>query len=116
MKYLVGASIVFLTSLVGCSTPVKKTVSTPKVQGGHADVNGIKMYYEIHGDKPGTPLVLLHGGGSSIDVTYSKVLPFFSAQRKVIALDEQGHGRSSDRPGPVVFETSADDVAARWIF
>jgi pimeloyl-ACP methyl ester carboxylesterase len=78
---------------------------------GHAPVNGIHMYYEVHG-QGGIPLVLLHGGGSTIDVTFSKVLPAFAAKRRVIAVEEQGHGRTSDRDAPVTFESSADDVAA----
>jgi pimeloyl-ACP methyl ester carboxylesterase len=79
---------------------------------GYAPVNGIDMYYEVHGRQDGIPLVLLHGGGSTIDVTFSRVLPVFAASRGVIAVEEQGHGRTTDRDGPVTFETSADDVAA----
>ena len=60
----------------------------------------------------GVPLVLLHGGGSTIDVTFSRVLPVFARNRRVIAVEEQGHGRTSDRDAPVRFESSADDVAA----
>ena len=82
------------------------------LQTGHAPVNGIQMYYEVHGRKDGVPLVLLHGGGSTIEVTFSKVLPVFAESRKVIAVEEQGHGRTTDREGPVTFEQSADDVAA----
>ena len=69
------------------------------------------MYYELHGRGDGVPLVLLHGGGSTIDVTFGRVLPVFAGHRKVIAVEEQGHGRTSDRPAPVTFESSADDVA-----
>jgi pimeloyl-ACP methyl ester carboxylesterase len=54
----------------------------------------------------------LHGGGSTIEVTFGKVLPVFAKSRKVIAIEEQGHGRTTDRDAPVAFETSADDVAA----
>ncbi|HKO92405.1 MAG TPA: alpha/beta fold hydrolase [Polyangiaceae bacterium] len=85
---------------------------TPPLKTGHAPVNGISMYYEIHGNAAGTPLVLLHGGGSTIEVTYGRVLPFFARHRKVIALEEQGHGRTTDRDAPVRFSSSADDVAA----
>jgi len=87
------------------------TASVP-VERGYAPVNGIRMYYEIHGRADGTPLVLLHGGGSTIDVTFGKVLPIFARHRRVIAVEEQGHGRTSDRDQPFRFETSADDVAA----
>ena len=79
---------------------------------GHAPVNGIEMYYELHGRPDGVPLVLLHGGGSTIDVTFGKALAIFAASRRVIALEEQGHGRTSDRDAAVAFESSVDDVAA----
>ena len=86
--------------------------SSKPLASGHAPVNGIEMYYEVHGRRDGVPLVLLHGGGSTIEVTFSKVLPVFAAGRRVIAVEEQGHGRTTDRDAPVTFETSADDVAA----
>lgn len=81
------------------------------IASGHAPVNGINMYYEVHGRSNGVPLVLLHGGGSTIEVTFSKVLPVFAVGRRVIAVEEQGHGRTTDRDAPVTFESSADDVA-----
>lgn len=70
------------------------------------------MYYQVYGKGDGTPLVLLHGGGSTIDVTWSRILPHLTRGRKVIALEEQAHGRTSDRDAPVRHESSADDVAA----
>jgi pimeloyl-ACP methyl ester carboxylesterase len=79
---------------------------------GHAPVNGIEMYYEVHGRGDVAPLVLLHGGGSTIDVTFGRVLPAFARHRRVIAVEEQGHGRTTDRDAPFSFESSADDVAA----
>ncbi|WP_258028549.1 alpha/beta fold hydrolase [Leptospira inadai] len=54
----------------------------------------------------------MNGGGSTIEVTYSRILPIFAKHRKVIALEEQAHGRTTDRKGPVRFETSAEDVVA----
>jgi pimeloyl-ACP methyl ester carboxylesterase len=81
------------------------------VQSGHAPVNGIRMYYEVHGTGGGIPLVLLHGGGSTIESTYGRILPLFARHRRVVALEEQAHGRTSDRDAPVRFETSAEDVA-----
>jgi pimeloyl-ACP methyl ester carboxylesterase len=83
----------------------------PPVTRGHLPIHGLQMYYEVHG-AGGVPLVLLHGGGSSIDVTYGRILPWFARHRRVIAIDEQAHGRTSDRDAPVRFESSADDVAA----
>jgi pimeloyl-ACP methyl ester carboxylesterase len=85
--------------------------STTPIETGRASVNGIHIYYEVHGSHDGTPLVLLHGGGSTIDSTFGRVLPFLAGNRRVIALEEQGHGRTSDRDQPFTFERSADDVA-----
>jgi len=81
-------------------------------ESGHAPINGIRMYYEIHGRAGKVPLFLLHGGGSTIEITFSKVLPIFANGRTVVAIEEQGHGRTSDRDQPSSFESSADDVAA----
>jgi pimeloyl-ACP methyl ester carboxylesterase len=79
----------------------------------YASINGLRMYYEIHGDAGGVPLVLLHGGGSTIETTFGRVLPIFAKTRKVIAFEQQGHGRTSDiADRPFTFEQSADDAAA----
>jgi pimeloyl-ACP methyl ester carboxylesterase len=88
------------------------TLQSQLIESGHAPVNGINMYYEVHGRRDGVPLVLLHGGGSTIEVTFSRVLPVFAGSRRVIAVEEQGHGRTTDRHAPVTFDSSADDVAA----
>ncbi len=80
------------------------------VTHGWLPVHGLQMYYELHGAGGGAPLVVLHGGGSTIDATYGRLLPWF-AHRRVIAVEEQAHGRTSDRDAPERFETSADDVA-----
>jgi pimeloyl-ACP methyl ester carboxylesterase len=80
-----------------------------KTQTGYANVNGIKMYYEIHGE--GTPLVLIHGGGSTIQTTFGKVLPLFAEKYKVIAVELQAHGHTSDRNAPETFQQDADDVS-----
>lgn len=77
---------------------------------GYAPVNGISMYYEIHGEGP-LPLVLIHGGGSTIQTSFSKLLPVFSGNHQVIAMELQAHGRTSDRDTPESFEQDADDVA-----
>lgn len=78
-------------------------------KNGYSDVNGIKMYYEIYGE--GKPLVLLHGGGSTIQTTFGRVIPTLAAHRKVIAVELQAHGRTSDRAKDESFEQDADDVA-----
>src|SRR5436190_11729011 len=106
----VAAAMALLLLSFGCAAPGKEETSV--VESGHAPVNGIRMYYEVHGPAGGTPLLLLHGGGSTIEVTFGKILPFLARHRRVIAVEEQGHGRTSDRDQPLRFETSADDVAA----
>jgi pimeloyl-ACP methyl ester carboxylesterase len=77
---------------------------------GYASVNGLKMYYEIHGR--GTPLVLIHGGGSTIQTTFGRVLHDFAKTHKVIAVEMQAHGRTADIDRPLSFEHDADDIAA----
>lgn len=81
-------------------------------RSGHVTVNGIALYYEQFGPAVGTPLVLLPGGGSTIQATYARFLPLIAHHRRVIAFEEQGHGRSGTHPGPERFEQSADDAAA----
>jgi pimeloyl-ACP methyl ester carboxylesterase len=76
--------------------------------GAYAPINGINMYYEVHGD--GTPLVLVHGGGSSIYTSFGTLLPLLARQYKVIAMDLQAHGHSGDRDAPESFEQDAEDV------
>lgn len=78
---------------------------------GYAPVNGIMMYYEIHGSGD-MPLVLIHGGGSTIETSFGLILPLLSNFGKVIAIEMQAHGRTSDRDAPESFEQDADDAAA----
>jgi pimeloyl-ACP methyl ester carboxylesterase len=80
------------------------------ISSGYAPVNGLEMYYEIHGNVT-MPLVLIHGGGSTIESTFSNILPLLSKHGKVIAVELQAHGRTSDRDTPESFEQDADDVA-----
>ena len=118
-RVLLAASVSTAIACAPDSSPATSAAMTDSVaaraaavDSGHAPVNGISMYYEIHGRADGVPLVLLHGGGSTIDVTFGRVLPFLARARRVIAVEEQGHGRTTDRDAPARFDTSADDVAA----
>jgi len=77
---------------------------------GYAQVNGIKMYYEIHG--AGKPIVLLHGAFNTINTAFAQLIPALSKNRRVIAVELQGHGRTADIDRPFSFESMADDVAA----
>lgn len=82
---------------------------TGNFKNDYADVNGLRMYYEIHGD--GQPLVLIHGGGSTIETTFGKIIPLLAKHRQIIAVELQAHGRTSDRNTDLTFEQDADDVA-----
>lgn len=77
--------------------------------GHYADVNGIKLYYEVHGK--GRPLVLLHGGLGAIEM-FGPNLPALAKGRQLIAVDLQGHGRTPDIDRPLSVELMADDIAA----
>ena len=78
--------------------------------GSYASVNGLNMYYEIHGT--GKPLVLLHGGLATIDVLFGQLLPPLAQTRQVIAVELQAHGHTADIERPLSFELMADDIAA----
>jgi pimeloyl-ACP methyl ester carboxylesterase len=109
LRALLATLMLLITLQAIAQKPTNKMQTL--VTSGHAAVNGINMYYEIHG-KGDMPLVLIHGGGSTIEVTFGNILPFFVANNKVIAVELQAHGRTSDRDSPESFEQDADDVAA----
>ena len=102
-----------------CSNSDNKTMNSQTTKdnetkqdstNGYASVNGLKMYYEIHG--AGTPLVLIHGGGSTIYITFGRVLYEFAKTHKVIAVEMQAHGHTADIDRPLSFQQDADDIAA----
>lgn len=77
---------------------------------GYAPVNGLKMYYEVHGS--GDPVVLLHGSFMTITNNWTEWIGELSKTRKVIAIEMQGHGRTADIQRELSYENLADDVAA----
>src|SRR5215467_16284871 len=81
---------------------------------GYAPVNGLNMYYEIHGE--GSPLVLIHGGGSTIQTTFGTILPMLATHYKVIAVELEAHGHTRDRDTPETFKQDADDIATLLSF
>jgi pimeloyl-ACP methyl ester carboxylesterase len=76
----------------------------------YAAVNGLNLYYELHGSG-GQPLVLLHGGLGAIEM-FGDVRPLLAQGRQVIAVDLQAHGRTADADRPMAYDTMADDIAA----
>ena len=77
--------------------------------GAYADVNGLKLYYEIHGT--GRPLILLHGGLGSAEM-FGAILPTLTDGHQAIIVDLQGHGRTADIDRPIEPRLMADDIAA----
>ena len=96
-------SILLTLFLAGAASPQQKPST------GYAPVNGLKMYYEIHGS--GEPLVLLHGAFMAISGDWNDWINEFAKTRKVIAVDMQGHGRTADIKRDITYENLADDVA-----
>ncbi|HMR84937.1 MAG TPA: alpha/beta hydrolase [Niabella sp.] len=116
MKRIIVIFSLALFTLTACDenkTETKRmtTAMTDKLisDSGYSEVNGLKMYYEIYGE--GKPFVLIHGGGSTIQSNFGKVIPLFAKSRKVIAVELQAHGRTSDRNTDLTFEQDADDIA-----
>src|SRR5215208_5090367 len=84
-------------------------VAGTKGIGEYAEVNGINLYYEIHG--AGRAMILLHGGLMSSEM-FGPVLPALAEHHQVIAVDLQGHGRTADIDRPIDIRLMADDIAA----
>jgi pimeloyl-ACP methyl ester carboxylesterase len=79
-------------------------------RGQYAKVNGLNMYYEIHGQGP--PLVLIHGAFCTIEGCFGQLVKQLAKSRRVIAVELQGHGHTADVDRPLKTTTMADDVAA----
>ena len=89
---------------------VSAAVSAQEPTKGYAPVNGLKMYYEIHGK--GDPVVLLHGSFMTITNNWTDMIAQLSKSRQVIAVEMQGHGRTADINRDFSYENLADDIAA----
>ena len=79
-----------------------------EVKGDYVKVNGLELYYEVHGE--GQPLILLHGGLGMTGMFHELILQL--GQRQVIAVDLQAHGRTTDIERPLRYEHMGDDIAA----
>lgn len=93
------------------SASQKDTIRSENIkpdESGYADVNGLKMYYEVYGQ--GKPIVLLHGSYMTIPLNWSHIIPLLK-DRKVIVAEMQGHGRTRDIPRAISYEGMADDVS-----
>jgi pimeloyl-ACP methyl ester carboxylesterase len=81
-------------------------------QGSYANVNGLNLYYEVHGPRTDArPLILLHGGLGMVGM-FAQILPTLAETRQVIGVEMQAHGHTADIDRPFSFEQFADDIAA----
>jgi pimeloyl-ACP methyl ester carboxylesterase len=112
-------SIALILGLYSCSeqktteqaeTKTAAKVDTASFEHGYAEVNGLKMYYEVHGS--GKPIVLIHGSFMTIPSNWNHIIPLFAKNRKVIVAEMQGHGRTADIERELSYEAMADDVSA----
>ncbi len=115
-RHLLGAGAVLAAGLGGANEGFAMQTKPNAPTTGYAAVGGLKVYYEIHGGplRAGvTPMVLIPGGMMAIQTACAArgLLPLLAAGRPVIAVEQQGHGHTGDRPGPVSVERMADDAA-----
>lgn len=110
LRFMVLA-VAAMILLDASSASAQRTIGRRGAGGRYAFVNGLKMYYEVRGPLRGRPVVFLHGAFSNIESDFGKILPTIAKTRQVIAMEQQGHGRTADIDRPLTYEQMADDVA-----
>ena len=105
----IGYIIILTMALILVGVLPTATLGQDKPVTGYAPVNGLNLYYEIHGR--GEPVVLLHGAFMTITNNWDGWIEDLSKTRKVIAVELQGHGRTADIAREITSENMADDVA-----
>lgn len=106
---MLKSSCVAVAAILGVCLATPAVASAKTEQSGYAPVNGLEMYYEIHGS--GRPLVLLHGALMTIE-NFGELVPSLARTRQVIAVEQQAHGRTADVDRPLDYAQMADDTAA----
>jgi pimeloyl-ACP methyl ester carboxylesterase len=89
--------------------PATNPARRPGATSGYIPVNGLDMYYEIHGE--GSPLALFHGAMGTIESCFADLLPALAAARQVVAIELQGHGHTADVDRPLSYQQMAADAA-----
>jgi pimeloyl-ACP methyl ester carboxylesterase len=105
---VIVASIAASSTLLSQQGTSMSSATSAPTRSGHVQANGVKYYYEIQGT--GEPLLLLHGGLGSIDM-FKPILPMFTAERQVIAVDLHGHGRTELGDRPISLIDIGNDMA-----
>jgi pimeloyl-ACP methyl ester carboxylesterase len=95
--------------IVGVLLIASPVIARSEPAGARVEVNGMQMYYETSGE--GAPLIVLHGAYMNIP-TMGEIIPLLARSRKVIAVEMQGHGRTTDIDRPITYPKLADDIAA----
>jgi pimeloyl-ACP methyl ester carboxylesterase len=109
-KYVTCSTAILVTVIFVLIAESENDHKQMNSQSNYFSINNLKMYYEIHGT--GKPLILLHGGLTTIDSSFGKVLPELSKSWQVIAIEQQGHGHTADIDRPMTYEQMAEDTAA----
>ena len=99
-----------LALVIAAMTASMTMIAEAAPKGSYAEVNGLKMYYEIQGK--GRPIVLLHGAFCTIDACFAPLVKLLAKSHQVIAVELQGHGHTADVDRPLSMVTMAEDVAA----
>lgn len=108
-KHAFAAACAALILAASATVPARaETGASKPVKSGELEAGGIKYHYQIHGK--GEPLLLMHGGLGLIEM-FGPVLTMLAAEREVIAIDMQGHGRTELGDRPISLEAMGDDVA-----
>jgi pimeloyl-ACP methyl ester carboxylesterase len=115
-RQVLGAGALLASGLVaGLATHHRGWAMEADSQTGYATIDGLQVYYEVHGggaDRDRVPIVLLHGGALTIEIAFAQdLIPRFAAGRPVIAIEQQGHGHTGDRPGPMTIGRMVEDTA-----
>jgi pimeloyl-ACP methyl ester carboxylesterase len=107
-------AVVAAAAVVVTSGPAAQGDGKSGGHGQYAQVNGLRMYYEVHGkDRGKPPLVLIHGAFSATGTSWSELIKPLSRTRKVISVEQQGHGHTGDLVDrPLRIETMAQDTVA----
>lgn len=115
MSARIGCLLFFLLVVTACKqeNPAEQDAAATRPmkpsEYGYADVNGLKLYYEVYGT--GDPIVLIHGSYMNIPLNWTDFIPALSDNRKVIVAEMQGHGRTRDIDREFSYEGMADDIS-----
>jgi len=109
MKTLISSVTILLALLLTPAAECQINYGSNEQVGKYADVNGIRVYYEIYGT--GEPLLLLHGQGGSIE-SFVYQIPALSKHFKVIAVDSRAQGKSTDADREITYALMASDMSA----